>query len=235
MLNPKKMSLPPNDSEKIRKRMAGRIRDYIEDVRDNGDKIFSFVFTWDNRSAVSLLAIALKAFIRTYAQYAVTLTSAHTETSDYYILSGLLGLVVDNRSMIIPQDQTRGNIIRGYFSVTGEILFTTYDIPSIPWFKPGEIYALPAGETVSGYVDVACDDASFHPKHITVVNVQTERQENGTFHFVCEKVGNLTTDQIMDQINYAYRMAMSDPNKTIYTRIDIPDFPEPGFLSEESS
>jgi hypothetical protein len=203
------------------------ISTYIRDVRENGNDV-TFRFIWKNKSAVSLLRTALLAFIRTYAQYAITLTSNRTETSDFLIVSGTLGLIVDNRNMDIPLDQTRGTVIRGYFDVTGKIVFSTLDIPQIPWFNHSQIYALAEGESITGYIDVACDDASYHPKHAAFVKVHPVENEDGSFLFRCQKVGHLNLNQIMDQVDYAYRMAVADPNKNIYTRIDIPDFPVEG-------
>lgn len=203
------------------------ISSYIKELREDGNEV-TFRFIWKNKSAVCLLRTALLAFIRTYAQYAITLTSNRTETSDFLIVAGTLGLIVDNRNMEIPLNQTRGTIIRGHFNVTGKIVFTTLDIPQIPWFNHSQIYALAEGESITGYIDVACDDASYHPKHAAFVKVHPVEREDGSFTFRCLKVGHLTLKQIMDQVDYAYRMAVADPNKNIYTRIDIPEFPVPG-------
>ena len=210
--------------------MNRNITDFISRFRVE-DRIIRFDFLWYDKSAAALLRLALHAFIRTYAPCALTLTSRHTDTSDFLIVHGMLGLIVDNRDMIIPPvtpastlEEERGNIIRGRFEVTGPCLFTTGDIPRVPWFEHAAIAVLGSNETIQGYIDIACDTASIHPKHAVFVNTQI-RDRGNYFEFECTSLGHLTSKQIYDQIDYAYLMAMRDPNKTIYTKIDIPDFP----------
>lgn len=210
--------------------MNRNITDFISRFRVEG-RFIRFDFLWHDKSAAALLRLALQAFIRTYAACALTLTSRHTDTSDFFFVHGMLGLIVDNRDMIIPSitsastlDDERGNIIRGRFRVTGPCVFTTGDIPRVPWFEHAAIAVLGRNETLEGYVDIACDTASIHPKHAAFVNIQI-KDHGDRFEFECTPVGHLTSKQIYDQINYAYLMAMRDPNKTIYTKIDIPEFP----------
>lgn len=218
------------------------ISSLVRDVAlDDDTNMLSFkLMTTDSRMAM-IFRRGLMAYVRSYAPYSVRMLSHAVDVTDFMIATSLTRASVDNRIIEdmegyignIPEDGL-GQLIRGYFDVTGPGVFSTKDIKGIPWYNDCHIAPITKGVHLQGEVDVRSNDAAYHCKHQVFMPFLPKRVED-YFLFQCEVRGNLSLKQMTDQFDFCYKKSLLDPNETIMTMIEKPEEPSPTSSSSSSS
>lgn len=164
--------------------------DRITNIETDGN-IVSGVFLTNDISEVNMLRRAILSELDTYAIDIVVFNINTSARHDEIVALRLGQLVIDNTRFVPPQEGD----FRTTIDVSGPKIFTTDDIPNLPFKFKTPIMALKAGQRIMCDVIVKKGQGKIHVKWRPVSRLNFT-EVSGGYKITMKEIGMLTGEEI---------------------------------------
>lgn len=188
----------------------------VTDIETN-DNIISALFRTGDVSEANLLKRSILSEIETYAIDIVTFQTNTSPRHDEIIALRLGQLVIDHSQFVAPEE---GNF-RTHIEVEGPGIFTTDDIPGLPFKYKTPIATLRSGQSIICDVIVRKGQGKQHVKWRPVSKV-TLTEVDGGYKVTIKDIGMLSGPEIFEKGLAKMREAANRTPITLFSHPLVP-------------